>query len=104
MSDQKQDPFAWAALIATVGVLAGLDRWPYSYYMLLRMGLCGVSLFLLSVPVRLEDWHRWALIGSAVMYNPVIPVRLGDKDLWIVLNFASVILFWFTVYRERRAH
>jgi hypothetical protein len=50
----------------------------------------------------LEDWHRWTLVGSAVVYNPVIPVRLGDKDLWIVLNFASVILFWYTVYCERR--
>lgn len=76
-------------MIATVGVLAGLDRWPYSYYMLLRLVLCGVSLFLLSVRVRLDDWHRWALIGSAVLFNPVIPVRLGDKDVWIVLNFAE---------------
>jgi len=46
----------------------------------------------------------WALVGSAVVYNPVLPVRLGDKDVWIVLNFGSVFLFWYTVYRERRAN
>ena len=71
--------------------------------MLLRMALCGISLFLLTVPVRLDDWHRGTLIGLAVLYNPVIPVRLRDKDLWVMLNFASVTLFWYTVYRKRRA-
>lgn len=32
-------------------------------------------------------------MGSAVLYNPIIPVRLGDKDLWILLNFATLGLF-----------
>jgi hypothetical protein len=67
-------------MIATVGVLAALDRWPYSYYMLLRLVLCGVSLFLLSVRVRLDDWHRRALIGSAILYNLVLPVRLDRSE------------------------
>ncbi len=84
-----------ALAIATVGVLVGLADLPYGYYMLLRLGLCGGSLFLLlGANLVLQDWHRWALGSFAVLYNPVLPVRLGEKVIWVILNIATVVLFW----------
>jgi hypothetical protein len=83
-------PVRLAPLIATVAVILGLANLPYGYYTLLRLFLCGVSLFfLLGAHLVLEDWHRWVLGGLAVLYNPVLPIRIGEKGLWIILNVAN---------------
>lgn len=77
MSDEDKDTTAVVlAALATLGVVAGLDRMSYSYYMLLRVGLCGVSLYLLSVP-RLEDWAPVRLdgVGRAVQPDHPRPAR-----------------------------
>jgi hypothetical protein len=79
----EMTPVRPAALIATIAVILGFAALPYGYYMLLRLFLCGVSLFFLfGAKLVLEDWHRWTLGGLAVLYNPVLPIRLGDKGLW----------------------
>lgn len=82
--------------MATAVVAIGLADLPYGYYMLLRLLLCGISLFLwLGAGLELQDWQRWALGVSGVVYNPLIPIRLGEKGLWVIVNVASVVLFWF---------
>jgi hypothetical protein len=89
------------SLIATVAVVVGFADLPYGYYMLLRLFLCGVSLFFLfGTRLALEDWHRWILGGFAVLYNPVLPIRIGEKGIWEVVNVATVILFWLVSSRQ----
>jgi hypothetical protein len=84
-----------AAAIATAAVVLGLADLPYGYYMLLRFLLCGISLFLLlGARLSLSDWQRWTLGAFAVLYNPLIPIYLGEKEIWTVLNIATAVLFW----------
>ena len=90
--------------IATAAVFVGLFDLPYSYYTLLRVFLCGVSVVLLvEGKLRLLDWHRWVLAGFAVLYNPIFPVRLGEKVVWTLLNLATLTLFWAAWFRFREA-
>lgn len=86
------------ALIGSIAVLVGLGDLPYGYYTLLRLVLCGMCLFLLfsSEPVRIE-WQRWITGGVAVLYNPLVPIRIGDKGVWILLNLITVAWLWFLV-------
>lgn len=96
-------PAKSVSLVAAVAVVVGFASLPYGYYMLLRLLLCGVSLFLLfGTRLVLADWHRWVLGGLAVLYNPVLPIRIGDKAIWEVLNVATAILFWFVSRRQER--
>lgn len=96
-------PVTLASLAATVAVVLGFGDWPYGYYMLLRLFLCGTSLFLLAgANLVLGDWQRWALGGFAVLYNPILPIRLGEKDIWAVLNVATVVLFWVVSRANRK--
>jgi hypothetical protein len=91
-----------ASLVATIAVLVGLADLPYGYYVLLRLFLCGVSLFLMfGARLVLEDWHRWVLGGLAVLYNPVLPIRIGEKSIWIVLNMATLIMVWLVSARRQ---
>jgi hypothetical protein len=88
-------PAKSASLIATVGVAIGFTSLPYGYYSLLRFFLCGVCLFLaFGAPLRLNDWQRWVLGGFAVLYNPVLPIVIGNKGIWEILNIATVVLLW----------
>ena len=101
-SHAHMTPVKSASVIAAVAVALGFADLPYGYYMLLRLFLCGVSLFFMfGARLVLEDWHRWVLGGFAVLYNPVLPVRIGDKGIWEVLNVATVILFWFMSRRPK---
>ncbi len=80
--------------VGTVGVLIGLGAMPYGYYLLLRLVLCGIALYLLfGAGLRLIDWQRWTLGAVAVLYNPLLPIRLGDKGLWTIVNVATLVLF-----------
>lgn len=81
---------------ATLMVLVALAPLPYGYYMLLRLGLCVACVYYVSqAGSALAVGHRFVLGGLAVLYNPLIPVHLGSKPLWTIINIATVVYFWF---------
>jgi hypothetical protein len=89
------------AVVATVASALGLADLPYGYYILIRLLLCGSSLFLaFGARQQLEGWHRWALISFALVYNPLLPVTIGAKVVWEGLNVATVALFWVLAFRS----
>ena len=80
--------------IAAVAVAIGLLPLPYGYHVLLRLFLCGLSLYFLSRPTGIREVEKWVLVGLIVLYNPVVPIELGSKTLWDAVNIATVIWFW----------
>src|SRR5919106_5660394 len=85
--------------IAWVAVAIGLLPMPYEYYMLLRVFFCGVSLFYLTRESGVREVEKWILVGLAVLYNPLVPVELGNKTLWTIVNVATVV--YFTILNRR---
>ena len=51
--------------IAAVAVALGVLPLPYGYYVLLRLFLCGVSVYFLTRPVGVRDVEKWVQIGRA---------------------------------------
>lgn len=95
IDDEPQTRFLPVLTVSTISVLIALGDMPYGYYVLLRLLLCGVSVILLSATrTPLQDWQRWLLGGAAILYNPFVPVELGDKEIWTVLNIGTIALFW----------
>ncbi len=91
------------ALVTSVAVVIGLGDLPYGYYTLLRLMISGFSLFLLlgDMPIGVA-WQRWLTGACAVLYNPIVPLRIGDKGIWIVLNLLTVAWFWFIAVQPSR--
>jgi Family of unknown function (DUF6804) len=85
--------------IAALAVAIGLLPLPYGYYMLLRLFLCGVCFYCLTVLPRVRDGEKWILTGLVVLYNPVFPIELGSKPFWSIINVGTVIWLWF-LYRR----
>jgi len=77
--------------LSVLAVLVGLGPMPYAYYMLLRIVLCLTAVvgFLQARRVSLDSWAI-AFGAVAVLYNPVLPVKLGDKGFWIVVNLVTL--------------
>lgn len=85
-------------LLFAVGVVAV----PYEYYFGMRIGVCiALYFFIVAAYQQRPKSTVWpaALVGVALLYNPIIPVQLGDKFIWTVVNAASVYL----LYRAKRA-
>ena len=95
-----------ASVICTVLVVIGVFELPYGYYTLLRLCLCGAAVAVIFLAYdSLNEVSRWLFGAIAVLYNPIIPIYLGDKSVWIVLNVITVLVFWFIfrmVHRSSR--
>ena len=73
-------------------LLFAIGDLPYSYYQVLRIAVCGASLFLIWYFVQVKiEWLGWLFIIPAILFNPIFPVYL-DKSTWHLLDLLFAIL------------
>jgi len=88
-------PVEVLVILATVSVAVGILPLPYGFYMLLRLIIClaaGVG-FVRAWEERRTGW-LWIYGVLAVLYNPVLPIHLLLRPLWIVANLVTIVLLW----------
>lgn len=92
------------ALASTIMVALGLLDMPYGFYTLLRIVLCltGAVGFAAARGRHDATWP-WVYVVIAVVYNPVMPVHLGDKGLWVGVNLLTLVFVWVGAGRFRHA-
>jgi len=91
---------AIAVVASTIFVVMGLFNLPYSFFMLLRIVLCIAAVIGVkrASEARQNNWV-WVYAILAVLYNPVLPVHLGDKDVWVGVNVVTVVIFWVGLFK-----
>lgn len=83
----------WIAPI--VIMVIGLLPMPYGFYSLSRIVVCACSVYFAFQLFKKEDMtFVWVFGFLAVLYNPIIPVHLYDKEIWIVINIVTGIIFF----------
>jgi hypothetical protein len=92
------------AVACTLAVGLGLLDMPFGFYTLLRVVLCLASAVGFVAARRRQDslW-LWGYGVLAVLYNPVLPIHLGAKSLWIGVNLVTLICVWVGALRFRGA-
>ena len=81
-------------LTALMLCLAVLPVWPYAFYVLLRLVVCGVSVYVglaLKNHEKLNN-HFIMLIVLAVLFNPLIPIEL-IRWVWLPINLGVAVYF-----------
>jgi uncharacterized membrane protein len=95
------------AIIPALLLLAAVfGRWPYGFYTLLRLIVCGCSIYLAvkANSTRTVAW-TWIMGGLAVVFNPILPVRMHRSN-WRAVDALAAITFlvFFAVYKPRSYH
>ncbi len=81
-------------LICAGLALLGVADLPIGYYTFLR-----IILTIGAVAVVVTEFGNginfWVIVFGlvAIIFNPLIPVYLGDKDAWIPIDIITAILF-----------
>ena len=89
---QQKDIF-WLAPIAVL-VIAILPL-PIGYYTLSRLVVCGCSIYFAYNFYNKKDVPRTWIFGFfVVLYNPIIPVYLYEKIIWVFVNIVTIIAFY----------
>ena len=77
-----------------VVMIVGLFPMPYGYYFLLRLVVClSAVYYALQFNKNNEQVLVWVFSFFAILYNPIVPIYLGSKALWAVVNLTTAITF-----------
>jgi hypothetical protein len=100
-----QENLSWWIVVPALALLlmAAGDHFPYSFYVLLRFVVCATALFIAREAYRRgrELW-LWVLGALAVLFNPLVPVRMRRQD-WEFFNLLGAVLLALAVWKLRRA-
>ncbi len=84
-----------ALAAASFLLFASQSHWPYAFYVLLRVAVCTIGIYLaLTAFVAGRVLWVWLIGAVAVVFNPIVPVRMHRSD-WGVLNDIAAFLFIF---------
>ena len=93
MKSQTKTETIHSGVCAAVLLIVAFTEWPYSVYILLRVFVCGSAAYIAS---RMYSQHRvpltWVAGAIAVLYNPILPVRMERSD-WQAVNLLTAIPF-----------
>lgn len=92
-------------IIASVLLLLTFLDWPYGYYNFLRIIVTGVAIYYayyLYQKLKALNFWFWSLIAIAILFNPIVPIYLGDKTIWIIIDVIAAIFFVSLVVKFKR--
>jgi hypothetical protein len=102
MKPNKNIPIIISIIFLSLAILA---RFPYGFYTLLRLIVCGTTAYLawLAYECKKQSWV-WSFGFIAVLFNPLIPIHL-DIALWRIIDlmvavFLAISIFTFKLPKE----
>ncbi len=74
-------------IMLALAIIGCFDGW---YYVFLRFVTCvTLAGFVLE---KLSTWFKFILLLLVILYNPIVPVHLGDRGIWVLINLITMIL------------
>ncbi len=107
-SQQGSEIVSMKGLFILCGVLLliGIADMPIGYYTLLRLVVTigSVAVVVAEMEKGITPWViAFGLL--ALLFNPIIPVYLNDKDAWMPIDLIGGVLFFIKAYsRSPKEH
>ena len=100
MERKRMMEVALTALVAILLLVAAEGRYPYGFYMLLRLIITVGSIYWAwrVYQVGLRAW-AWAFVAVALLLNPFLPIRMQRAqwqpiDLWLGILLLGWSAYW----------
>ncbi|MCH9853898.1 MAG: hypothetical protein K0U45_10415 [Alphaproteobacteria bacterium] len=83
------------AFIVFIVTIIGLFPMPYGYYTFLKIIVFLGGLYYIADLLK-NDNSVFVCIFTllVILHNPIIPVKLGSKEAWIVINIITILCFF----------
>ena len=84
----------WLSPIIVLGI--GILPLPIGYYTLSRLIVCACAIYFAHsfYKRKKENTNLWLFGFIAILYNPIIPVYLYEKFIWVIVNLITMYLFY----------
>lgn len=96
----------WIFIIPAAFLLIGIADMPIGYYTFLRIVVCLSSGVIAYGSYSIEEKINFgaALFGViALLFNPIFPVYLQDKEIWATIDILAAIAFvWAGIYVNKK--
>ena len=90
----KAKDIFWLAPI--IVLIIGIFPLPIGYYNLTRLVVTASSIYFAYSFYRKKDTPKTWIFGFlTVLYNPIVPVYLYEKEIWIIVNIITMIAFYY---------
>lgn len=80
-------------IIAALFCFIGLFDLPYGYYMFLRVLVSFMALVIIVNEFRSRSFWFIAFLLICILFNPVFPIYLYLKSIWVVIDIIVGLLF-----------
>ena len=83
-------------LIPAAMLLLALADMPSGYYIFMRIVVCLLSFIIANGSYKSENSINLTVILfglMAILFNPIIPVYLYDRDIWMPIDIIGAIVF-----------
>lgn len=91
------------SIVSGIALLLAIPSgWDYSYYVLLRWFICGVSAYI-AYGFYNSKLTGWSLVfgGIALLFNPILPFYL-DKSTWVALDLVAATIFFIAAFSAKK--
>jgi len=93
MKKTKEKDIFWIAPI--VVLVIALFPLPIGYYTLSRLVVSACALYYaVQFHKRNNTTYTWIYGFIVVLYNPIIPIYLYEKFIWIIVNLITIYIFY----------
>ena len=66
--------------------LAMLGRWPYSFYTVLRLVVCGTGVYYaMKFQASSRPGWMWSMVAVAIVFNPIVPIGFA-RSTWVIVD------------------
>ena len=89
----KEKDIFWIAPI--VVLVIAIFPLPIGYYTLSRLVVSACALYYaIQFHKRNNTTYTWIYGFLVVLYNPIIPIYLYEKFIWVVVNIITIYIFY----------